>query len=146
MDKQQRQLQMSHKHCLHLVQETRDRVRAAAAGKYRVQNWRTQSSFVLQFTEQVTVQLHRITQDSRRVEAGSDLWRSSRSTPWSKSEWLLKPLSNLGLNRCKEGDFPTSLGNQRQVQPTLTVEELLPVFKQNFLFTHKGLTRISALA
>lgn len=54
-DKQQRQLQMSHKHCLHLVQETRDRARAAAAGKFGVQNWRIQSSFVLQFTEQVTV-------------------------------------------------------------------------------------------
>lgn len=55
MDNQKRQLQTSHKHCPHLVQETRDRERAGAVGKYRVQNWRIQSSLVLQFTEQVTV-------------------------------------------------------------------------------------------
>lgn len=54
IDKQQRQLQMSPRHCPHLVQEARDRERAGA-GEYRVQNWRTQSSIVLQFTEQVTV-------------------------------------------------------------------------------------------
>lgn len=49
MDEQQRQLQMSPRHCPHLVHER------AGAGEYRVQNRRTQSSAVLQFTEQVMV-------------------------------------------------------------------------------------------
>lgn len=55
LDKQQRQLQMSPKHCSHLIQETRDRERTGATEKYRVKIWRIQSSFVLQFTEQVSV-------------------------------------------------------------------------------------------